>query len=615
MLTKGKFFLLVSIIVALTVTAAYATAPDQLYYQAFTSAGSGPNYSGVFSLCLNSTCSASGDPQWTETCNQNVAVVNEGGIHYYSHFLGTCNPLSNVDFALNEYYVLAVTCNKNGFDFGAGGANGCGSGQQTTYGPSQLPGAAYALDGAIGPQGPEGPQGPAGPQGPQGDVGPQGPAGLTGATGPQGPQGDPGPQGPGGAAVLNGTVDPTTEGNDGDFYINTTSNEIFGPKTAGVWGTGTSLIGPQGPKGDTGATGPDGPQGPQGIQGVAGPQGPEGPQGIQGVAGPQGLQGIQGDVGPQGPQGDPGPQGPGGAAVLNGTVDPTTEGNDGDFYINTTSNEIFGPKTAGVWGTGTSLIGQQGPKGSTGDTGPQGPKGDTGATGATGATGPQGPAGPQGPQGLQGIQGVAGPQGPQGPSGTSSWTDGTGIVTTNQLVGIGTASPVEPVDVQGDGISTNFRLTKFGGNPGAVFRAAGGTAAALSQVLANGLLGGFVAAGYTNGGAFSGNKVGIYFRAAENFTSTAQGTYLDIETTQIGTTTKTEKFRIADSGNVGIGATAPTQKLEINGGVRINTTASQPVCNSNSRGTLWVTQGTTNDVVQVCVMVNGSLNWKTIQLQ
>lgn len=33
---------------------------------------------------------------------------------------------------------------------------------------------------------------------------------------------------------------------DGDFYINTNTSFLFGPKTAGVWGAGTSLVGPAG---------------------------------------------------------------------------------------------------------------------------------------------------------------------------------------------------------------------------------------------------------------------------------------------------------------------------------------------------------------------------------
>ena len=125
-----------------------------------------------------------------------------------------------------------------------------------------------------------------------------------------------------GKTVLNGTVDPTTEGVDGDFYINTTSYQIFGPKTGGAWGAGTDLIGPAGADGATGPAGADGADG---------------------------------------------------LTVLNGTVDPTTEGVDGDFYINTSAHTIFGPKTAGAWGSGTSLVG---------------PTGATGADGADGAPGP-----------------------------------------------------------------------------------------------------------------------------------------------------------------------------------------------------------------------------------
>ena len=70
-------------------------------------------------------------------------------------------------------------------------------------------------------------------------AGPTGPTGATGATGADGADGQ---------TVLNGTVDPTDNvtGTDGDFYINTTSNEIFGPRTAGAWGSGTSLVGPGG---------------------------------------------------------------------------------------------------------------------------------------------------------------------------------------------------------------------------------------------------------------------------------------------------------------------------------------------------------------------------------
>jgi hypothetical protein len=181
--------------------------------------------------------------------------------------------------------------------------------------------------GARGAPGPVGPQGPPGPQGPATiDVGTT----TTGAPGTnalvvnsgttvdaildftiprgdQGVQGNPGPTGADGKSVLNGTGAPSNgTGNNGDFYIDTVTDTIYGPKAAGVWPTpGTSLIGPQGPPGTDGLS------------------------------------------------------------VLNGAGDPTSgDGVDGDFWINTTTDYIFGPKAGGVWPTpGTSLVGPQGPPG------------------------------------------------------------------------------------------------------------------------------------------------------------------------------------------------------------------------------------------------------------
>ncbi|MFN5372440.1 MAG: hypothetical protein ACK5B6_13350, partial [Bacteroidia bacterium] len=90
-------------------------------------------------------------------------------------------------------------------------------------------------------------------------AGAQGPQGLQGATGAQGPQG---PAGANGQTILNGTSNPISgTGALGDFYLNTATNTLFGPKTAGGWGTGVSLIGPAGPQGAQGATGPQGPAG------------------------------------------------------------------------------------------------------------------------------------------------------------------------------------------------------------------------------------------------------------------------------------------------------------------------------------------------------------------
>ena len=82
------------------------------------------------------------------------------------------------------------------------------------------------------------------------------PAGAAGADGADGTDGTDGADGADGKTVLNGTDTPSSgTGTDGDFYIDTDDNEIYGPKTSGAWGSATSLVGP------TGATGADGADG------------------------------------------------------------------------------------------------------------------------------------------------------------------------------------------------------------------------------------------------------------------------------------------------------------------------------------------------------------------
>jgi hypothetical protein len=188
-----------------------------------------------------------------------------------------------------------------------------------------------ALSGIQGPIGPAGPQGLQGPQGVQGIAGPQGPIGLTGATGLTGPQGVAGTNG---TAVLNGNSNPlTTTGANGDFYINTATNTLFGPKASGAWPTGVSLVGP------TGATGA---QGPQGVQGIAGPQGPIGLTGATGVAGAQGPQGIQG---PQGASG----------LLTSGSVAGNTAYWNGTTWVTNNSNIFNNGGNVGI-GTTTPTV-------------------------------------------------------------------------------------------------------------------------------------------------------------------------------------------------------------------------------------------------------------------
>jgi hypothetical protein len=234
-------------------------------------------------------------------------------------------------------------------------------GQIGLTGPQGIQGATGAtgpqgLAGALGPQGIQGVAGPTGaigltgstgatgltgPAGPIGLTGPQGSAGAAGPAGINGSNGTNGVNGTNGTAVLNGNTNPTVgTGVNGDFYINTATNELFGPKTNGIWPAGVSLVGPQG------------------IQGIAGPQG------LQGTTGATGLTGAAGVAGPQGVTGTNGINGTNGTAVLNGNTNPTAgTGVNGDFYINTATNELFGPKANGAWPAGINLIGPAGPAG------------------------------------------------------------------------------------------------------------------------------------------------------------------------------------------------------------------------------------------------------------
>ncbi|MEF2247753.1 Gp37-like protein [Paenibacillus sp. IITD108] len=286
---------------------------------------------------------------------------------------------------------------------------------QTQVGRTQLIGST----GERGQEGPQGPIGPAGPKGDQGLQGPKGDPGPQGLQGIKGDKGDVGPQGPIGPKGDTGERGPIgLTGAKGD-------QGIQGPKGD------TGPQGLAGPKGDKGEPGLKGDTGPKGDTGLQGPKGDKGDQGIQGIQGPKGDTGATGLQGPKGDTGASGQKGADGKTILSGTTNPTSAtGSDGDFYINTSSNVIFGPKSSSSWGNGKSLIGPKGDKGDIGPQGIQGLKGDKGDTGATGATGLQGPKGdtgdkgPQGPQGIQGLKGDTGPkgdkgdQGIQGPQGT-----------------------------------------------------------------------------------------------------------------------------------------------------------------------------------------------------
>ena len=155
--------------------------------------------------------------------------------------------------------------------------------------------------------------------------------------------------------VLNGKGAPSKSiGIDGDFYIDTRSLLISGPKTKGKWPAARSLQGANGANGVNGSNGSDGKNGndAKSVSTASNAAGPAGPQGVQGVPGVKGLDGTAGSRGADGANGINGSTGPAGAT--------------------------------GATGSGaTGAAGANGSNGAPGITGATGARGETGTAGVT----------------------------------------------------------------------------------------------------------------------------------------------------------------------------------------------------------------------------------------
>ena len=138
-------------------------------------------------------------------------------------------------------------------------------------------------------------------------------------------------------------------------------------------------------------------------------------------------------------------------------------------------------------------------------------------------------------------------------------------------IGVRTTTPGAPyhsVASEAPGAFFDVYSNSLGALP-VVFRAARGTPAAPTPVQANDILGGLAVRGYATTG-FPGGKGQVMFRAAENWTDAATGTFLQITTTPIGSTTFVERIRVEPSGRVGIGTSTPAATLHVAGDVVVD---------------------------------------------
>ncbi|NGP88235.1 hypothetical protein [Fodinibius halophilus] len=134
-------------------------------------------------------------------------------------------------------------------------------------------------------------------------LGCEGPAGEQGAQGPEGPEGPEGPVGPAGddgSMMYAGSGAPASDiGSEGDYYLDTTTGEYYGPKENNGWGNPIMVL--------------------------------------------------------MGQDGEDGSQFHGGS----GAPDPSL-GANGDFYLDKSNYDMYGPKTDQGWGTAVNLKGADG---------------------------------------------------------------------------------------------------------------------------------------------------------------------------------------------------------------------------------------------------------------
>ena len=207
-----------------------------------------------------------------------------------------------------------------------------------------------------------------------------------------------------------------------------------------------------------------------------------------------------------------------------------------------------------------------------------------------------------------GLTAPAGPPSPQGGSGAAGtanylalFTDATNLANSSIYqtpagrIGINTTDPAAPFNLAAaETPGAFFDVYSGGGVLGAlpvVYRASRGTAATPAAVQTDDILGGLAVRAF-NGSAFTGGRGQVMFKAAENWTPTANGTYLAMATEPIGSSAPAvERIRITPDGKVGIGTTAPAYALSVAGtiesragGVALSALAKAPSCRKMPRG-------------------------------
>ena len=243
-----------------------------------------------------------------------------------------------------------------------------------------------------------------------------------------------------GSIIHSGLTPPNNSiGSIGDYYLDLSSYNLYGSKTAEGWGNPINLKGLQGEKGEPGRPGDKGDKGDPGRPGDKGDKGDPGKKGDKGDPGRPGDKGDKGDPGIQGipgQKGDPGERGERGERGLKGE-----RGKQGFKGEPGPKGEPGAPGKQGEPGA----PGKQGEPGTPGKQGEPGPKGDPGTPGKQGDPGPKGDPGTPGRQGNPGPKGEPGTPGKQGEPGAPG-------ASGKPIGGLysGNGKPLDKIGQQGD---------------------------------------------------------------------------------------------------------------------------------------------------------------------
>jgi hypothetical protein len=168
------------------------------------------------------------------------------------------------------------------------------------------------------------------------------------------------------------------------------------------------------------------------------------------------------------------------------------------------------------------------------------------------------------------------------------------VYDSGTAVGIGTTAPAATFHVVSTTTAAGIVDVYNNALTGVTFstRAARGTPTLPAVVQAGDIIGGFTGKGWTGSGGFSGGRGALIIHANETWSSTGQSTYMQFNTTALGTAAQAERMRIDNAGNVGIGTTNPGQVLDVNGTIRTANGLIFPSGVLTSQGSLGI--GTTS---------------------